>query len=201
MGSRQGDGDSTGEGSAGASIGLTMTSVQSHFKVCGAISLAVLWSVGCYAQNALPSIGQIAPELELSHILQAPAGIQPTLAALRGKAVVLEFWATWCGGCVAAIPHLNKLAAQFRSEPVIFLSVTDEGADVVRAFLKKRPINGRVGIDKDGATFRKYGIDGRPQTILIDAKGIFQGRASPERLDAALVQDWWWARPSTPMPA
>ena len=139
------------------------------------------------AQNALPPAGRMAPEIELSQILQAPAGTKPLLSELRGKAVVLEFWATWCGGCVAAIPHLNQLADQFKDKPVVFLSVTDEAADVVQAFLKKRRMAGWIGLDKDGATFHKYGIDGRPQTVLINADGILEAPTLPERLDTALV--------------
>jgi uncharacterized protein (TIGR03435 family) len=153
-----------------------------------ALLVGTTFSIACFAQNALLPTGQIAPEVELSQLLQAPYGAQPTLAAQRGKAVVLEFWATWCGGCVAAIPHLNQLAEAFRDKPVVFLSVTDEGVDVVQAFLKKRPMSGWIGLDKDGATFRNYGIDGRPQTILINTNGIVQALASPERIDAALIE-------------
>lgn len=152
-----------------------------------ALLAGVLCAVTCLAQNAVPPNGHKAPELELSQILQAPAATQPIFAALRGKAVVLEFWATWCGGCVAAIPHLNQLADQFKDKPVVFLSVTDENADVVQAFLKKRPMNSWVGIDKRGATFQKYGINGRPQAILIDTKGIVRASMFPDRLNAAVI--------------
>jgi uncharacterized protein (TIGR03435 family) len=148
----------------------------------------VLFSANCFAQNTIPPINQAAPEMELNQLLQSPPGTEPTLAALHGKAVVLEFWATWCGGCVAAIPHLNELTEQFKDKPVVFLSVSDENAEIVQAFLKKRPMNGWVGIDKDGAAFRRYGIDARPQTILIDAQGILRAGASPDRLDAAMIE-------------
>lgn len=148
-----------------------------------------LWSLGCSAQNATPPANKEAPEVELSQLLQAPSNAPHTLAALRGKAVVMEFWATWCGGCVAAIPHLNELAEQSKDKPVVFLSVTDEGPDVVRSFLKKRPMSGWVGIDKDGATFAKYGILGRPQTILIDRNGILRLPTEPEQVNAGLLDD------------
>jgi uncharacterized protein (TIGR03435 family) len=153
-------------------------------------TLAVfLWSLSCVAQNATPPANKEAPEVELRQLLQAPGNITPTLAALRGKAVVIEFWATWCGGCVAAIPHLNELAEQSKDKPVVFLSVSDESTEVVQSFLKKRPMSGWVGIDKDGATFAKYGIVGRPQTILIDRDGILRLSTEPDRLNSALIDN------------
>jgi thiol-disulfide isomerase/thioredoxin len=148
-----------------------------------------IFSASCLAQNAIPPLNQEAPEIELSRLLQAPGNVTPTLAALRGKAVVMEFWATWCGGCVAAIPHLNQLAEQLKGEPVVFLSITDESPEVVQSFLSRRPMSGWIGIDKYGATFAKYGILGRPQTLLIDRQGVLRLPAQPDRVNAALVDD------------
>ena len=136
------------------------------------------------AEDQGPVDPKPAPERSLSQLLEAPPNSEMTLASLRGKAVVLEFWATWCGGCVAQIPYLNALAAQFENKPVVFLSVTDEEPEEVEAFLKKRPMNSWIGIDKDGGTFHRYGIEGRPQTFLIDKQGRLWGRLLPEQLDA-----------------
>ena len=143
-----------------------------------AIFLVFICSLSCFAQNATPPVNEKAPDIELSRLLQAPHGTASSLAALRGKAVVMEFWATWCGPCVAAVPHLNELAEQYEDKPVTFLSITDEDYDVVSSFLKKRPISGWVGIDKDGHTFAKYGVTARPQMILIDHDGVL--RSTPE---------------------
>ena len=163
---------------------------SSIFNIVQAVAAALtigVFSPVCIAQNALPPTHQKAPELELSQLLQAPAGMKFSSSSLRGKAVVLEFWATWCGPCVSAIPHLNELVETFRKKPVVFLSVTDEDRDVVQAFLERRKMDGWVGLDKNAATFQKYGIQGRPQTLLIDANGILQAATSPDRLDAKLI--------------
>jgi uncharacterized protein (TIGR03435 family) len=148
-----------------------------------------IFSASCFAQNAIPPINKEAPEVELRQLLQAPSDITPTLSAFRGKAVVMEFWATWCGGCVAAIPHLNELAEQYKDKPVVYLSVTDESSEVVESFLKKRPMSGWIGIDKDGATFERYGILGRPQTVLIDPQGVLRLPAQPDQVNAALIDE------------
>lgn len=160
------------------------------------VLLAVLmFSASCFAQNTFPETGKPAPEVELRQLLQAPDGTLPRLEALRGKAVVMEFWATWCGGCVAAIPHLNALADQFQNKGVVFLSVTDEDPGIVQAFLKKRIIKGWVGIDRDGATFKAYGVDGRPQAFLIDAQGVLRGPVESSRLDEATLDRFLAGQP------
>ena len=143
----------------------------------------------CSAQNTIPPANRKAPEININQVLQAPAGTPRTLAGLRGKAVVLEFWATWCGGCIEAIPHLNEMADHFKGKPVVFLSVTDESPNVVQAFLSKRPMSGWVGIDADGATFARYGVLGRPQTILIDPQGALRKAVEPQDVTVPLIND------------
>jgi uncharacterized protein (TIGR03435 family) len=108
---------------------------------------------------------------------------------LRGKAVVLEFWATWCGGCVENIPHLNALAEKFKDQPLVFISVTDEEKSDVLRFLKKYPISGWVALDPPRGTFKAYRVQGIPQTFLIDAKGTLRAMTNPNRLDERVLQD------------
>jgi uncharacterized protein (TIGR03435 family) len=107
---------------------------------------------------------------------------------LRGRAVVIEFWATWCPGCRDQIEHLNQLAERFASGPVVFLSVTDEDVGLVTRFLKDWPIMGWVGIDDRGETFRRYGIVGRPQTVLVDAAGVVRAVTSPAAVTASILE-------------
>ncbi len=152
-------------------------------------TLLLLFLVTCtsVAQNSLPALNQKAPELELREGLQTPADLIPTLASQHGRLVVVEFWATWCGGCVAAIPHLNETADRVKDQPITFISVTDEDSDVVKAFLQKRTMKSWIGIDRDGATFARYGILGRPQTLIIDGEGILRAETQPEQVNVALL--------------
>src|ERR1039458_7098462 len=115
-------------------------------------------------------VGQPAPEISLDQLLPDQSVANASLRALKGKAVVLEFWATWCGPCVMAIPHLNELAVQFKDRPVVFLSITAESRAEIEPFLKKRPIEGWVGLTKDSKVIEDYGVTGLAHTFLIDAR-------------------------------
>lgn len=83
----------------------------------------------------VPAAGDQAPPIELQQLLQAPEGSGTTWQSLRGKVVVLEFWATWCPSCIKVIPHFNELADQLKDKPVQFIAITDETRDAVVSFL------------------------------------------------------------------
>src|SRR5438552_2493476 len=102
--------------------------------------LILLCSVSTSAGPAIRVIGKPAPELTIDYIIQPPDGTTITLEALRGKAVVLEFWATWCGPCIDAIPHVNVLVEKFQGRPLQFLSVSSEEPEKVRAFVLAHPM-------------------------------------------------------------
>jgi thiol-disulfide isomerase/thioredoxin len=120
-----------------------------------------------------------APALAVD-LLQAPSGAQVTWESLKGQAVVLDFWSTWCTGCVAEIPRLNAIAEKLKDKPVRFIYITDEDAETVSRFLAKRPISGWVGLDTHGTTFRAFGVEGRPLTAFIDANGVLRGETNLE---------------------
>jgi thiol-disulfide isomerase/thioredoxin len=139
-------------------------------------------------------VGDPAPPLSLERTI--PAGVSATWGALRGTPVVVEFWATWCANCLAEIPRLNELITKFPG--IQFLSITDEQLPVVEPFLTKRPILGWVGLDRAGATYKAYGIEARPQTMLIDKDGILRGVMHPAQVGEAVLADLVAGRPVAP---
>ena len=136
-----------------------------------------------------PQVGRPAPELNFASILQAPHGTKANWNSLKGKVVVLEFWTTWCGPCVASIPHLNDLCEKLAGQPIQFISVTDEPAATIDSFIKKKKMKSWVALDSDKSTFRAYGVHSIPHTVLVDRKGIIVGIASPTDLDEKLLRD------------
>ena len=134
-------------------------------------------------------VGDRAPEIRLDKLIPEQPVANVSQEALAGKAVVLEIWATWCGPCVGAIPHLNQLTTQFKGHPIVFLSVTDEEATVAEGFLKKRTIEGLIGIAHTTGVWKQFGVEAVPTTFLIDAAGKIAAVANPEQVNAAMLED------------
>jgi thiol-disulfide isomerase/thioredoxin len=134
---------------------------------------------------AVLNVGEPAPPLTVEQLLRAPEGTAANWQALKGKAVVLEFWATWCAPCVEQIPHWNALAEKFKSRPIQFIAIGYEDPELIAVFLKQRPMAGWIALDPAAATFKAYGVESVPHTVLVDAKGAVRGITSLQQLTEA----------------
>ncbi len=137
---------------------------------------------------AVVNVGDTAPPLQIEQLVQAPERAQATWRALRGHAVVLEFFATWCGPCVEHIPRWNGLVEKFKGRPVQFIAISNEGLEAVRALLSKHAMAGWVGLDLSGTTFEAYGVDSVPEIFLVDPEGIVRAVTGPEHITEAAVE-------------
>jgi len=134
---------------------------------------------------AYPKKGTPAPPLNTLKLLQSPLGARADWASLKGKVVVLEFWATWCSPCVASLPHLNQLVESLDPAKFQFISIDDEDPKAVQNFLTKKKMSGWVGLDASGAVFHRYGIESRPTTIIVDGNGKIVTVTEIDSLNAA----------------
>jgi len=127
-------------------------------------------------------VGSPAPPLSVDAWGQLPEGVDGyNWESLRGRTVVLEFWATWCGPCIAAIPHMNELAEAFEGE-VVFISVTDEPEEKTLALREKRPMRSVLGFDPDRSMLKSYQVRGIPATFVVDTGGTIASITHPSRL-------------------
>lgn len=134
-------------------------------------------------------VGEPAPALVVHTVIQGPDATLFEWPRLEGNAVVLEFWATWCGPCVAAIPHWNELVKEFEGRPIRFISLTDDVEERVRLFLKQRQLAGWVATDKGHSTFEGFSVNGIPVTVLVDAGGVVQAVTQPSRVTVDMLED------------
>jgi thiol-disulfide isomerase/thioredoxin len=115
--------------------------------------------------------------------------------SLRGKVVVLNFWATWCGPCKEEMPSLERLRRSFDPKQVVLLAVTtDLERTGIRAFMKQLDLTFPVLMDEDRDVSTMFMVRGLPTTVLIGRDGTLIGRAvGPRAWDspqsAALVNE------------
>ena len=143
-------------------------SVRSWWAI-GALAFALLGAVGAPAEQPIkPWSAKATPPLVL-HDLD---GHVVNLASLRGRVVVVNFWATWCEPCIAEMPSLERLSAKMAGRPFAVLAVNyGETPPKIQSFLKKSGIGLHVLLDPDQEVAEKWGAKGLPMTFLVDAKG------------------------------
>jgi len=112
--------------------------------------------------------GQAAPDFTL----QSASGDDIRLSSYKGQVVLLNFWATWCGGCRIEIPWLIQFEAKYRANgfAVVGVSMDDAGWKAVKPFIAANRLNYPVVIGNDGLA-KSYGLTSMPMTFLIDRKG------------------------------
>ncbi len=138
------------------------------------------------AQNN-PDVGKPAPEITLASVVKGPNLQDVSLSKLKGKVIIVEFWATWCGPCNAAIPHLNELAKFYKDKPVVFISISDEKKETIAEFLKIRKMDSWVVSDNERKTKQAYGVEAVPATFIIDKEGNLVWRGHPDNLTEKLI--------------
>ena len=120
--------------------------------------------------------GVAAPEgglqLELADVIEAD---DVDLSDLSGKIVVLDFWATWCGPCIASIPHNNELAERYADQVVIVGVCHPQGAERMASVAEEHGIAYPVGVDTDQKLIEHYQVNGYPDYYVFDRQGRLIG--------------------------
>lgn len=146
-----------------------------------AVALLVFLTTAFNSANAASAAtaGAAAPDFTLPEI----GGKKVSLSEYKGKAVVLNFWATWCAPCKAEMPSLNELYLELRNKGLVVLAVAVDSSDKpVRSFAAENKLAFPVLIDKEKEVhFDSYAVMGLPTTFLIDKKGVIVERIIGER--------------------
>lgn len=120
-----------------------------------------------------PKQGFLAPDFSL----ETTDGQIIRLSELRGKTVVLNFWATWCPPCRAEMPTLERIAQEYADQDVILLGINlnflDKAAEI-QAFLEKYGITFPILLDRQGEVARLYEISALPTTFFIGPDGMIR---------------------------
>ena len=139
------------------------------------------------AQTNPPMLGKVCPDFSMS-VIGANGVEKPiALSELRGKVVILEFWATYCAPCIPYIKHFEKLQAQF-GDAIKVIEISEENRDKVDAFVLKRGYkNVSFAMDwgrKLSDMFYHHFI---PHTVVIDQDGVVLAFTSPDEIDQEVI--------------
>lgn len=108
-------------------------------------------------------------------------GRQWTLRDLRGKVVLVNFWATWCPPCRKEMPDLNALYKEFKGKGFVVLAISDEKPATVRSFLAKHKVKYPILIDPGDKVHKEFAVDGIPKSYLYDRDGKLVAQAMDMR--------------------
>lgn len=129
--------------------------------------------------------GKPAPEIKVGSWLSPEKGV--TLEGLRGKVVVLDFWAPWSARAAQTVAHLNKLHETFGEKGVTIVGICKEPEGAVKKFMEKTPMKYAAGVAAE-QSFTFYGVQGVPMMFLIDPEGVVQWEGHAlEELDKAVA--------------
>ena len=133
----------------------------------------------------MPKVGEMAPEISAAEWINGKDS--PTLKGLRGKVVVLDFWATWCGPCIENIPHLNELNRKYPAEKFQLLSLVLEGRKTMDRLLAKKKVEYPIGLESE--SLNMYGIRGIPHAFVIgkDGRVVWEGYPGGDEFPQAVA--------------
>lgn len=163
-----------------------MSKIVAIIGVAAALGCALLWT-GCSERTGPPAskatleqrpaapfdlnsaVGRSAP----AFTLKDASGQTVTTADYKGKVVLLDFWATWCGPCKIEIPWFEDFERQFKDQgfAVVGVSMDEDGWKAVRPYIANMKMNYRVLLGNDDVSTAYGGLDSLPTTLLIDRQG------------------------------
>ena len=186
--------------------------------VASALCVSTVSSVNAQEEELL-TIGSKAPALDVEHWVQNGNGkFKPVTKFEAGKVYVVEFWATWCGPCIASMPHLAETQKMYAEKGVQLVSISDEDLETVETFLKREIAGGEEGdakaeapktyrdltsaycltTDPDGSSQKSYmeaaKQNGIPTAFIVGKKGEIEWIGHPMEMDEPLksvVEDKW----------
>jgi thiol-disulfide isomerase/thioredoxin len=115
-------------------------------------------------------LGSFAPAWK--GVSQVSGSVPSSIAALRGRVVIMDFWATWCGPCRLVAPKLNALHAKYGAQGLSIIGLSSEPIEEVSLFAQRMSMRYAIGVDKGGETTQAYTVSSLPTLFVIDKRGV-----------------------------
>jgi thiol-disulfide isomerase/thioredoxin len=146
------------------------------------LTIAILGVNYIFCQDNL-KVGTVAPLIDFQISYPSNYSIP------ENKAIILEFWATWCGPCVFSLIEQNSIIHKY-NHVIEFVSITDNTSSNVEAFIKKKELKQKFIIDNNSSTHLRYHVSSIPQCFLIDKNRIICWKGSPSLLTVDMIDEF-----------
>ncbi|MBX7158217.1 MAG: TlpA family protein disulfide reductase [Verrucomicrobiae bacterium] len=114
--------------------------------------------------------------------------IKATAPDIKGKPVLVEFWATWCPPCRKSIPHLNEIYEKYQKEGLQIVGISNEPKSVIKKFMETTPMKYHVASDEKGDYSKPFDVEGIPHAFLIDKTGKIVWEGHPMDLQESAIE-------------
>jgi peroxiredoxin len=172
-------------------IGLLIAILGLTVNACAGINPGNA-SGGNTARPNVAKVGDLAPEINLKTM----TGEQFVLSQLKGKAVLVNFWATWCGPCRAEFPAFVRKTKEYADKGFVIVGINtqdDNSDEGVLTFMRNSVVNFTIARDLDGNVAKMYRVTGLPTSYFIDRNGIIRdvvigGPIPDEKIDEVVTK-------------
>lgn len=148
------------------------------------IVLMLAMSVPAFADGA--AVGDDAPEITATTWMNTPDGEHPLEGDADPKLVLIEFWGTWCGPCVRAMPKIQALWERYKDMGVIVIAMTREKPGEIRGFVEEHGYTMPIACDPSQSCIGEFAIQGWPTSVLLDRDHKVLWRGSPSGAEAQI---------------
>ncbi len=131
-------------------------------------------------------VGQAAPDFEIGQSFGQGLKAKK-LSDLKGKFIILDFWATWCKPCVKTLPYIERIKEQF-GDTLVVVAISDESPEEIKMFLNGKNLNSSYLVDNQSTITSKYKVAAIPHSVLIGADGIIKAIGSPLSFTPAIIR-------------
>lgn len=136
------------------------------------LTLATLAILPRIVPPAYGMVGQPAPDFTLPVAANGEVGTRMRMADLKGRPILLDFWASWCGPCAMVAPVVDRVARRYEKKGLVVMGVNvDDTPEVIRLYAAKQGLGYPMVVDVNKQLSNRYGVKNLPSLVVIDREG------------------------------